>query len=152
MITHFQLQNARNGFPCYDEPALKTTFRLKITHDPHYTAISNMPGLRIAPLNTDGTVTTLFQPTPPISTYAIAFAVTDYANISKISNDNPKVNQVFAPPEEIHQSKIILDTAIKALGVLTSYIGIPLAISKMDHFVIPIYPGATENLGLNGYG
>lgn len=39
--THFEPTFARSAFPCFDEPAFKATFALKMVHDQHYDVFSN---------------------------------------------------------------------------------------------------------------
>lgn len=76
-MSHFEPANARKVFPCFDEPSLKASFTISITHDPQYYALSNMPRARLV-TRKDGLVEEHFAPSVNMSSYLVAFALVDF--------------------------------------------------------------------------
>ncbi|XP_052863251.1 aminopeptidase N-like [Anopheles cruzii] len=148
--THFQATLARRVLPCYDEPALKATFDLEITHHRTYTAIANMPMTQstVDPTDRDYMVTS-FERTPRMSTYLLAFAVTDF-----VTRSNGR-HQVTVRSNAVDDALYALDVGATILDRLAEYLDVPYYeyMPKITSIAVPDRgTGAMENWGLVTYG
>ncbi|BFF91422.1 aminopeptidase N [Drosophila madeirensis] len=144
--TQFESTNARHAFPCYDEPNRRATFTITIHHDPSYTAISNMP--EDAAGTSSGV--TAFQTTPKMSTYLIAFIVSDFESTRGELNGLPQ--RVFSRKGKQDQQEWALWSGLVVESSLAGYFGVPFALPKLDQAGIPDFSaGAMENWGLATY-
>lgn len=148
--SHFQATLARRVFPCFDEPDLKATFTLWITHHESYNAVSNMNINSIYPDSENPTYrVTQFQTTPKMSTYLLAFAVTDF-----VAKTNAR-QQVLVRPDGLEQVDLTLTAGSKIIAALDAHTGVPYHdfMSKLTHIAVPDRgSGAMENWGLVTYG
>ncbi|XP_065372511.1 uncharacterized protein LOC135964254 [Calliphora vicina] len=77
VLTQFQRIDARTAFPCFDEPEFKAKFRMRISRPIEYRAFFNT---RVIGLVNDGNgrYTDYFEETPLMSTYLVAFLISDF--------------------------------------------------------------------------
>ncbi|EDV49977.1 aminopeptidase N [Drosophila erecta] len=144
--TQFESTNARHAFPCYDEPARRANFTITIHHDPSYTAISNMPVNDAA----SSSGVTAFQTTPKMSSYLVAFIVSDYEYTTGELNGIRQ--RVFSRKGKQDQQEWTLWSGLVVESSLASYFGVPFSLPKLDQAGIPDFSaGAMENWGLATY-
>ncbi|KAL8952643.1 MAG: hypothetical protein Q9222_001449 [Ikaeria aurantiellina] len=74
--TQFESCDARQAFPCFDEPNLKATFDLNIEIPDDLVALSNMPE-KESKKTKDGLKVVSFERSPIMSTYLLAWAFGD---------------------------------------------------------------------------
>ncbi|XP_026294097.2 aminopeptidase N [Frankliniella occidentalis] len=147
--TQFEETGARRAFPCWDEPSFKARFYIIINHDKNRNAVSNMPIVQSAPNQKDPTLIQVqFDGTLPISTYLIAFIVSDFGSVTNCEGNFT----LYARKELLdggHFSQVI---GQKALQLLAEYNGIDYMLPKEDQAAIPDFAaGAMENWGLVTY-
>ncbi|XP_017873367.1 PREDICTED: aminopeptidase N [Drosophila arizonae] len=144
--TQFESTNARHAFPCYDEPAKRANFTITIHHDPSYTAICNMP----VDVAKSSSGITAFQTTPRMSTYLIAFIVSDFESTGGELNGLPQ--RVFSRKGRQSEQEWALWSGLVVESSLAKYFGVPFALPKLDQAGIPDFSaGAMENWGLATY-
>jgi aminopeptidase N len=148
LSTQFEGTEARRMFPCWDEPAFRSTFQLTATVPAKWAAISNMPvAQRVVHGNT---ATTTFQRSPKMPSYLVEFTSGDLAKISTQAG-NTTIN-VWAVRGQEKNGAVALNDARQILLDFNEYFGYPFPLPKLDAIAIPGgLQGAMENWGAITY-
>ncbi|KAI1297726.1 hypothetical protein EDD11_007006 [Mortierella claussenii] len=153
LVTQFEACDARQAFPCWDEPSVKATFSVKLVVPFAMEALSNMPVESITAVEPD-VKTVHFEKTPIMSTYLLAFAVGDFEYIETTTTKlaTPITCRVYTLPGLVEQGRFALEITPKILEYFTEIFGITYPLPKLDHIAVPDFDaGAMENWGLITY-
>uniref|UniRef100_A0A8K9V389 Aminopeptidase n=1 Tax=Oncorhynchus mykiss TaxID=8022 RepID=A0A8K9V389_ONCMY len=152
--SQMQATFARKAFPCFDEPAMKAVFHITLIHQRGTVALSNGRDVETVNSTIDGTEVTMtrFEPTKRMSTYLLAFIVSDFDHITgSIENNNVRIWARRKAIAEGH-GNYALNVTGPMLKFFERYYNASYPLSKSDQIALPDFnAGAMENWGLITY-
>ncbi|CAD5224246.1 unnamed protein product [Bursaphelenchus okinawaensis] len=151
-VTQMEPTDARRFAPCFDEPAFKAVWRLRVIHPVGSRAVSNALEIKEdEPTNDPDWLLTTFEETLPMSSYLLALVVSDFEYVEGHTKNNVRF-RIWARKDALIDTQYALQAGIKCLEFYEDYFGIPFPLAKQDMMAFPDFAaGAMENWGLVTY-
>lgn len=136
---------------------MKAKFKIRVLHDSSFHVLSNMMVKSLTQIKTKDKsgfnwIQTDFFETVEMSTYLVAFVISDFECISKIIDLKFTKNltiRVCSRPNAKNQLDLAMNASVSAIKFFESYYNIGYPLPKLDHVALPDFSaGAMENWGL----
>ncbi|MBV8667012.1 MAG: ERAP1-like C-terminal domain-containing protein [Burkholderiaceae bacterium] len=148
LSTKFEATDARRMFPCWDEPAFRTTFALTATVPVAWSTVSNMPIAKRVLHDDQATVT--FARSPKMPTYLLEFTAGSLAAVT--ADVGPTKLGVWTVRGQENDGATALANAKQILADYNDYFGVAFPLPKLDSIAVPGgFTGAMENWGAITY-
>ena len=145
LFTQFESDDAREAFPCWDEPCFKFPYQLILEVPSAQEAVTNTPPERT--VEQAGWKSITFKRTPPLPSYLLALAVGPFEYTSVPGTKMP--TRVITCQGEKHLAGTTAEIAPRLVAGLERWFGIPYPFEKLDLIAVPEFAyGAMENPGL----
>jgi len=143
-FTQFEAVEAREAFPCWDEPAFKIPYRVTLTVPVADASISNT--LEESVVEHDGKRTTVFKATRPLPSYLLAVATGPFEFVPIPGTSIPARVVTTKGQSGLAGQAVAMTPTI--LAALERYFGSKYPYEKLDLIAVPEYwYGAMENPG-----
>ncbi|GAB1859250.1 Aminopeptidase [Camponotus japonicus] len=148
-VSNFSPDYARTAYPCFDEPWIKTPFRISIARKSNMRSHSNsMRKVTEEIRDMPGYVWDHYEKTLPMSTYLVAFMVTDFVSYEVAVTDRPS-HMIFLRKDVANNTKYIGNLIPKLLRLIQNFTKFYYELDKLDAIVVPSFAySAMENWGL----
>lgn len=152
ILTQFEPTSARRAIPCFDEPALKTPWKITLRVPRNLEAFANTP---VDSTRTEGeTKVVRFRESKPLPSYLVALASGPFEIIpGGVAGKNKTPLRIIATRGHRDEAKWASEVTPVVFNALEEYFGIPYPYEKLDQITIPVTVafGAMENAGLITY-
>jgi alanyl aminopeptidase len=144
IFSQMEASEAREAFPCFDEPAYKIPWNLTLTVPANMMAVSNTP---IAESTDQGDMTrVVFAESAPMPSYLIAVAVGEFETVDIPGMSIP--GRVVTTLGKSGLTGLAVDSTPKLLAALEAYFDSNYPYQKLDLIATPeFWYGAMENAG-----
>jgi peptidase M1-like protein/ERAP1-like protein len=143
-FTQFEPDDAREAFPCWDEPEFKIPWQLTISVPEKHLAVTNTPVEKESA--SGGWKTFTFARTRPLPSYLIAVATGPLETVPIQGMSVP--GRIVVPLGQTALASEAAKLAPPILAALERYFGRPYPYEKLDLIAVPeFWPGAMENAG-----
>jgi aminopeptidase N len=151
LYTQFETADAKRMFACFDQPDLKSVYRLTVTAPKDWRLISNAQ-VESADETPEGAVRTVFKESEQISTYLVALIAGPYSEWRDEYSDEHRTIPLgiycrASLAEHMDADKLFTETK-QGFGFYHQKFGTPYPFSKYDQLFVPEFnAGAMENAG-----
>ncbi len=153
ILTQFESTDARDAFPCFDEPSYKVPWQLTLHIPAQDKAVSNTPVA--SETSEGGTSTYVFRETKPLPSYLVAFGVGPFEFVDAgFAGKNHFPVRIVTPKGRASEARYAAEVTATILTRLEEYFGVPYPYEKSDQVAVPVTTGfgAMETAGMVTYG